>query len=450
MPATQKTGSDRPKIQQQRTQTVGYHRFFSKLLDIFMSNTQHDLSGRCRVCNAQISAFMSFGRMPIANGFLNDDEIPNEYFFELAPAVCSKCSMFQLIEQPRPDKMFHGQYAFYSSTSRYMQLHFEAFADQVMAGILNAQPDPFVVELGSNDGIMLRHFQERSIRHLGIEPSMNVANVARSRGIQTISAFFNRKLAEEIVAEHGRADALLAANVMCHIPDLPSVAAGAQHLLKPDGVMIFEEPYLGDMIAKTSYDQIYDEHVFMFSATSITRALAPHDLELVDVAPQITHGGSMRYTLAPKGSRQATGRVAKQLAQERAQGLHNAETYLQFKQNCENSRARLMQTLDELSGKGKRVVGYGATSKSTTVINYCGITPQHVEFISDTTPIKQGKLSPGAHIPVRPYGDFTRAYPDYALLFAWNHATEIHEKEQAFIAAGGRWIVYVPDVRVIS
>ena len=415
-----------------------------------MSNIQHDMSGRCRVCDAPISAFMSFGRMPIANGFLAGEEITGEYFFELAPAFCDRCSMFQLIEQPQPDKMFHGNYAFYSSTSRYMQMHFEAFAKTVMADMLKGRTDPFVVELGSNDGIMLRHFHESGMRHLGIEPSVNVADVARGRGIRTISAFFNRKLAEDIVAEHGRADVMLAANVMCHIPDLPGVAAGAQHLLKPDGVFIFEDPYLGDMIAKTSYDQIYDEHVFIFSATSIARAFAPHGLELVDVAPQITHGGSMRYTLAPKGSRPATARVAEQLAKERAQGLEKAGTYQQFKQNCENSRTHLMRTLNELRGQGKRVVGYGATSKSTTVTNYCGITPQHVEFISDTTPIKQGKLSPGAHIPVRPYTEFTREYPDYALLFAWNHATEIREKEQAFIASGGRWIVYVPDVKVVA
>jgi methylation protein EvaC len=413
-----------------------------------MSDTE--LFGRCRVCDAAISTFMSFGRMPIANGFLTDEQIPNEYFFELAPSFCGQCSMFQLVEQPQPDKMFHSHYAFYSSTSRYMQLHFEAFAKVVIADVLAERVDPFVVELGSNDGIMLRHFHDRGIRHLGVEPSVNVADVARSRGIRTISAFFNRKLAEEIVAEHGRADVMLAANVMCHIPDLRGVAAGAQYLLKAGGVFIFEDPYLGDMIAKTSYDQIYDEHVFIFSATSIAHAFAPHGLELVDVAAQITHGGSMRYTLAPKGSRRATARVAEQLAKERTQGLDKAETYQRFKQNCENSRARLMQALDELRGQAKRVVGYGATSKSTTVTNYCGITPQHVEFISDTTPIKQGKLSPGAHIPVRPYAEFTRTYPDYALLFAWNHAVEIRQKEQAFVAAGGRWLVYVPDVEVIS
>ncbi len=415
-----------------------------------MPETSRSLSRRCRVCDAAISAFMSFGRMPIANGFLAAEEVKDEFFFELAPAFCERCGMFQIVEQPAPDRMFHAQYAFFSSTSRYMQRHFAGFAEAVMRDILAGRPDPFVVELGSNDGIMLRHFHDRGIRHLGIEPSTNVADVARRQGIRTVSEFFDRALADRIVAEHGRADAMLAANVMCHIPDLPGVAAGAARLLKPDGVFIFEDPYLGDMIAKTSYDQIYDEHVFIFSATSIGRAFAPHGLELVDVAPQTTHGGSMRYTLARTGSRPASPRVAEQLAKERAQGLDRPETYLRFKANCETSRRLLMGTLDDLRKAGKRVVGYGATSKSTTVTNYCGITPAHVAFISDTTPIKQGKLSPGAHIPVRPHAAFAEAYPDYALLFAWNHAAEIREKEQAFLAAGGRWIVYVPEVKIVS
>jgi methylation protein EvaC len=393
---------------------------------------------------------MSFGRMPIANGFLRPDETENEYFFELAPAFCKACGMFQLVQQPDPQKMFHEQYAFYSSTSRYMQAHFEAFAHAVINTVLAGCDNPFVVELGSNDGIMLRHFKQRGVRHLGVEPSTNVAEVARAQGISTISAFFDRRLADEIATEQGSADAILAANVMCHIPDLPGVAAGVQRLLKADGVFMFEDPYLGDMIAKTSYDQIYDEHVFIFSASSVQRAFAAFGLELVDVMPQITHGGSMRYTLAPRGSRQVSKKVNEQLAKEAALGLDRAETYLQFKTNCENSRAALIQTLERFRNQQKRVVGYGATSKSTTVINYCGITPAHVEFISDTTPIKQGRLSPGAHIPVKAYGEFAKRYPDYALLFAWNHAAEIREKEVGFVGAGGRWIIYVPEVAIVS
>ena len=402
----------------------------------------------CRICSSKIESFMSFGRMPIANGFLLPEQVATEYFFNLAPAFCGHCGMFQIVEQPAPEKMFHSEYAFYSSTSRYMQIHFKSFADLVLQGTLAGRQNPFVVELGSNDGIMLKHFKDAGIRHLGIEPSTNVAEIARSLGITTISKFFNRELADRIVAEHGLADAVLSANVMCHIPDLSSVAAGIRRLLKPDGVLMFEDPYLGDMIAKTSYDQIYDEHVFIFSAASISWAFGRHGLELIDVMPQVTHGGSMRYILAPKGSHPVSPNVQQQLSKELTQGLNKPETYDRFRLNCEASRDALMQTLESLRREGKRVVGYGATSKSTTVTNYCGIGPQHVEFITDTTPIKQGKLSPGAHIPVKPYEAFTENLPEYALLFAWNHASEIREKEQAFKDKGGKWIVYVPKVEV--
>lgn len=404
----------------------------------------------CRVCNENIEPFMSFGKMPIANGFLTPDEYSTEYFFELAPAFCSQCGMFQLMEQPAPEKMFHENYAFFSSTSRYMKKHFKEFADMVMANVLSGRDTPFVVELGSNDGIMLSNFKEAGFRHLGIEPSENVADVAREQGINTISQFFNLDMAKHLVEEYGQADAVLSANVMCHIPDINTVAAGIAHLLKPDGVLMFEDPYLGDMIAKTSYDQIYDEHVFIFSATSVERAFRQHGLELIDVMPQITHGGSMRYVLAPKGSHTVSINVAELFKREKEQGLDEANTYEKFRKNCEASRQTLVHLLESLRREGKRVVGYGATSKSTTVTNYCRIGPEHIEFISDTTPIKQGKFTPGSHIPVRPYEEFLQSPPEYALLFAWNHAKEIFEKEQSFKADGGKWITFVPKVRVIE
>jgi methylation protein EvaC len=404
----------------------------------------------CRVCDSNIEPFMSFGKMPIANGFLTADQIASEYFFELAPAFCSHCGMFQLMDQPAAEKMFHENYAFFSSTSRHMQAHFKAFAELVISRICSKRDDPFVVELGSNDGIMLRNFKEAGYRHLGVEPSENVADVARAQGIQTLSEFFSLALADRLVAEHGHADAVLSANVMCHIPDINAVAAGIARLLKPDGVLMFEDPYLGDMIAKTSYDQIYDEHVFIFSATSVAWAFGQHGLELIDVLPQLTHGGSMRYVLAHRGSHPASPNVAVLLEKERTQGLHQPETYDRFRSNCEASRKALRDLLESLRLEGKRVVGYGATSKSTTVTNYCGIGPEHIEFISDTTPIKQGKLTPGSHIPVKPYQAFVQNPPDYALLFAWNHATEIFEKEQAFKAAGGKWITFVPSVGIIE
>ncbi len=403
----------------------------------------------CRVCSAPISSFMSFGQMPIANGFLSPHQFDQEKFFELAPAFCDQCGMVQLIDQPDPAEMFHENYAFFSRTSKYMIAHFRRFAETVFDGHLKGKLDPFVVELGSNDGIMLLNFKERGIRHLGVEPSANVAEVARRDGVNTLNAFFDEVQARKIVAENGRADAVLAANVMCHIPDLPTLMRGIRHLLKDDGVLSFEDPYLGDVIEKTSYDQLYDEHVFLFSAGSIAWAGALAGLELIEVAPQVTHGGSMRYTLAPVGSHAVSPRVGDLLAKEAALGLGRTETYEKFRLACEQSRDALIGMLDDLRRRGKRVVGYAATSKSTTVINYCGITPDHIAFISDTTPVKQGKFSPGMHIPVRPHAEFAANPPDYALLFAWNHKNEIMENEKGYTTGGGKWIVYVPEVGII-
>jgi methylation protein EvaC len=341
--------------------------------------------------------------------------------------------------------MFHENYAFFSSTSTRMATHFAAFAESVRSKYLTGN-DPFVVEIGSNDGIMLQNFAKAGIRHLGVEPSANVAQVAIDKGIRTVCRFFDESFAKEIVAEHGKAQALLGANVMCHIPTLHSVAAGAAHLLERGGVLVFEDPYMGDILTKVSYDQIYDEHAFYFSVSSLSKLFEQHDMEIIDCAPQDVHGGSMRYTIAHRGARPVSAAVAAQRAIEDKLGLAHVESYALLRKKIERSRDALKGELERLRRDGKRVVGYGATSKSTTVTMYCGIGPDLVEFISDTTPIKQGKLSPGAHIPVRPYQDFTARYPDVALLFAWNHAQEIKAKETRFREAGGKWLEYVPEV----
>lgn len=383
--------------------------------------------------------------MPLGNGFLVPDQFADEYFYRMQVGFCAACGMVQLLDQPDRERMFHENYAFFSGTSSYMARHFKAFADHVIGDYLVAG-NPFVVEMGSNDGIMLQNFAAAGIRHLGIEPSKNVARVAIDRGVDTVTEFFGADLARRIVSERGQADAFLAANVMCHIPYIHSIVEGIDLLLKPTGVVLFEDPYLGDVIEKTSYDQIYDEHTFLFSVASVSSLFERYGMEVIDVEPQPTHGGSMRYVIARRGMYPVAQRVAVQREKERVFGLHLPETYERFRGNCEASREQLMALLHDLKAKGKRVVGYGATSKSTTIINYCGITPELIEFISDTTPIKQGKFSPGAHVPVRPYEEFVNAYPDCALLFAWNHAAEIMEKEGAFRAAGGKWIVYVPKV----
>jgi len=403
---------------------------------------------KCLISGAETETFMSFGKMPIANGFLTPEQYNSEHFFELKVGFCPESKMVQLTELVEQERMFHENYAFFSSTSTRMVQHFKAFSDYARQRFAGSR-DPFVVEIGSNDGILLQNFAQAGIRHLGIEPSANVAEVARSKGINTISKFFDEKLAEEIISEHGQADAFMGANVMCHIPYMHSVVAGIKLLLKPKGVLIFEDPYLGDIIQKTSYDQIYDEHAFYFSVASVGYVMEKHGLEIIDVLPQNVHGGSMRYVISHTGAHPVSANVAGQLAKEDALGLRKIETYRTFKKNVERSRDKLMTLLRDLKKQEKRVAAYGATSKSTTVTNYCGITPDLVEYISDTTPIKQGKFSPGAHIPVKAYQEFASRPPEYALLFAWNHGEEIMAKETEFRAKGGKFILYVPDVQVV-
>lgn len=402
----------------------------------------------CLICRTPFAPFMSFGKQPIANAFLTPDQFAAEFFYELKVGVCPSCRMVQLAELVDPAKLFHEEYAFFSSTSKGMTAHFKELAEMLRSRYLVGD-NQLVVEIGSNDGILLQNFTDRGTRILGIEPSANVAAVAIEKGIRTISRFFNEELAREIVEQDGHADAVVAANVMCHIADLHSVMRGVRVLLKPSGVLVFEDPYLLDIVEKASYDQIYDEHAFYFSVTALARFFEMHEMEIVDVEPQNVHGGSMRYTVRHRGAGRVSAAVEKQIARERGARLDRDETFVDLRKRIEGSRTELLRVLRTARDEGKRVVGYGATSKSTTVTNYCGITSELVEFISDTTPIKQQKYSPGTHIPVRPYSEFADRPPNYALLFAWNHAKEIYEKERAFVANGGRFIVYVPTVDLV-
>jgi methylation protein EvaC len=389
--------------------------------------------------------------MPIANGFLDECQFKDEYFFDLKTAFCEKCKTFQLVQQPRPEMMFHDHYAFFSSTSQAMIDHFGQMARSYLNDFNLNRANAFVIELGSNDGVMLKHFANIGIKHLGIEPSANVAEAARKNGVNTITKFFSKDVALEITEEYGKADLISAANVMCHIPDLHSVGDGVEILLKDDGVFVFEDPYLGDMIQKTSYDQIYDEHVYLFALQSVSNIFANHGLEVFRVSPQITHGGSMRYYLCRKGKRPIEESVNHQQQAERHLKLDSIETFVSFRNACEQHKRDFLNLLTGLKNKGKRVVGYAATSKSTTVLNYCGIEPKLIEYICDTTPIKQNKFSPGVHIPIKPYEYFKKDSPDYVVLFGWNHAKEILTKESAAGGGGGyKWITFVPEVKILT
>ena len=401
----------------------------------------------CLVCASDMSPFISFGKMPVANGFLMPEEYKEEFFFDLQVGLCPSCSMVQLTELVAPDQLFHENYAYFASTSASMTAHFARFAQDVTQRLEGVQ-DPFVIEIGSNDGIMLQNFSRASVRHLGVEPSENVAAEARRQGIDTKSCFFNEATAGDLLAEHGPANAILGANAVSHIPDINSLLAGVSKLLAVGGIFMFEEPYLGEVIAKTAYDQFYDEHVFYFCLTSLSNALARHGLVIIDASAQETHGGSMRYVIAREGERPVSATVLELQKHEESLGLGQLATFMALKDRIDTSSQKLVALLENLKSEGKRVVGYGATSKSTTVTNYAQIGQDLVEFISDTTPTKQGKFTPGMHIPVKPYQDFKASYPDYALLLAWNHGEEIIANEQDFLRQGGRFITFVPRVEI--
>jgi methylation protein EvaC len=401
----------------------------------------------CRICQQPMEPFISFGPMPIANGFLAPEEFSQEYFYDLAVCFCGRCGMVQLQEQPDPARLFHSAYPFLTGTSQHMQSHFSQWTESLQDRV--RESDAFVIEIGCNDGTLLRPFAERGIRHLGVDPSRNVSEFAREHGVQTLCTFFDEETAALIKGEHGAADLILAANVMCHIPDLHSSLAGIRSLLKPSGWFVFEEPYLGDVMKKTAFDQFYDEHVFLFSLRALQYAFSLHGLEIFHAEPQWTHGGSMRYFAGLQGEHPTRDSLGRILQEEAAQGLSKAETYAAFAVRCDETRMKFQELLDNLKRQGKRVAGYAATSKSTTLLNYAGITPRQIDGIYDTTPMKQGKFSPGVHLPILPDQDFSKNTPDYAVLFAWNHAEEIFQKEKDFQRRGGKWILFVPEVRVL-
>lgn len=403
--------------------------------------------GICRICRGDVEEFLDLGRQPLSDRFLEPGATDEEFFYRLRVGQCRACTMVQLTEEVPRHLMFHADYPYHSSGSSVMREHFAGVAQTFLATELTG-PDPFIVEMGCNDGIMLSTIQEAGVRHLGFEPSNGVADVARSKGVRVRTDFFEESTAREVRAAEGPADVIYTANTMCHIPYLDSVLKGADALLAPNGVFVFEDPYLGDIVAQTSFDQIYDEHFYLFSAGSVQAMAERFGFELVNVERLPVHGGEVRYTLARTGVHTPTEAVTRLLAGEREQRLTELATLRTFAANVHTIREDLVALLERLRAEGRSVVGYGATAKSATVTNFCGIGPELVSFVCDTTPDKQNRLTPGQHIPVRPAAAFSDPYPDYALLFAWNHAEEIMAKEQEFQQSGGRWIRYVPDVRV--
>lgn len=398
----------------------------------------------------ELIEFLSLGQMPIANAFLSKEKLSEpEYFFHLRVGFCKKCYMVQLIDLVPKEKLFNANYAYFSSVSKTMEYHFRDFAAEVSRKFLNDSND-LVVELGSNDGIMLKYYKKSGFRTLGIEPSANVADVARSKGIDTWSVFFNEKTARKIVEEKGKAKSVVGANVICHIPDLHSLVKGIGILLDNDGVFIFEDPYLPDILSENAYDQVYDEHVYYFSVTSLKNLFDKHGLEVFDAQRQPTHGGSNRIFVKKKGGKYSVEKeLIEALSMEKEKGLQSVEPYREFAENVERSKKELYGTLKKIKADGKKICAYAASSKGTVVLNYCNVDTSLLDYVSDSTPTKQGLYMPGVHIPIVSPEMFASNPPDYALLLAWNYEKEILEKEKEYREKGGKFIIHVPYCRVV-
>ena len=385
----------------------------------------------CKITNKKIKPFMSFGNMPIANGFLKKKDLKKEFFFKMEVGFSKDISLFQLNDHPKPKLMFNKNYPFFTSSSKFMVAHFKNYAKWIKKKYFKNAKN--VIEIGSNDGSFLRNFKSNKINILGIEPSINVAKLANKNKIKTINKFFSYKTAKSLNKFKQKTDIVCAANAICHVPNLKDLIKGVDLLLSKKGKFIFEEPYLGSMYEKTSYDQIYDEHIFMFSVSSIKKIFDLFNFELIDVQKQITHGGSMRYVIARKGEYKIKKIVHKFLKEDIKKNINNIKGCKSFKKNCENSKKRLKKKILQIIKNGKNIAGYAATSKSTTILNYCGINYKHIDYICDTTKNKIGKYTPKTHIPIVNVDHYRNNLPDYTFLFAWNHKKEIFKKEKMII-----------------
>ena len=393
---------------------------------------------KCKITNKQIEPFMSFGKMPIANGFLHKDNFDKEFFFEMEVGFSSDVSLFQLNDHPKPKMMFNENYPFFTGSSQQMKIHFKNYAD--WAKKYHPSKIKNVIEIGSNDGTFLKNFHSNDFNILGFDPSSNVAEIALKDVINTVSEFFDKNSVGNQKKFIGNTDLICAANVICHVPNLNDLIEAVDVMLSKNGIFVFEEPYLGSMFEKVSYDQIYDEHIFIFSVSSVSKIFNLFDMELIDALPQSTHGGSMRYVVARKNVHHVSNNVDKILKSEKLKNLDNISSCVEFKNKCELSKIKTRESLFKFKKDNHKIAGYAATSKSTTILNYCNIDNKVIDYICDTTPEKIGKYSPGTHIPIVDMSHFKNFTPDVAYLFAWNHKDEIFKKEKKFT---GKWFSHV-------
>ena len=406
----------------------------------------------CLYCSAHLRhTVVDLGMSPLCESYLTAEQLNQmEPFYPLHVWVCERCFLVQVEEYVRPEGIF-TEYAYFSSYADSWLAHMKAYADMIAARLaLTAQSR--VVEVGSNDGYLLQYFVAKGIPVLGVEPARNVAETAIAKGIPTITKLFGRQTARELVAEGQQADLICGANVLAQVPDVNDFVAGLKLLLKPRGVITIEFPHLMRLMEENQFDTIYHEHFSYFSFRTAGRIFAAHGLTLFDVEELPTHGGSLRIYArhADDAAKPVTERATRLLAREEAAGFDRLETYASFTEQVHETKRRLLEFLIGARRKGKRIAGYGAPGKGNTLLNYCGIRTDFVEYTVDRNPYKQGKFLPGTHIPIHPPDKLRETRPDYILVLPWNLKDEI-VNQLAFIREwGGKFVVPIPETRVLE
>jgi SAM-dependent methyltransferase len=403
----------------------------------------------CRACGSTRGELvLDLGVQALANNLLRPEDLGKpEPRFPLRVFVCPDCWLLQITDLVPPVEMF-TEYLYFSSYSDTMLRHARTAAEHHRAE-QRLGADSFVVEVASNDGYLLQNFQRAGVPCLGIEPAANIAKVAREKGIETWTEFFGLKLAQRLRAERRRADLILGNNVFAHAPDINDFTAGLRELLQPGGRAVLEFPYGVDLVEKTEFDTIYHEHVFYFTLTPLVPLFRRHGLEIFHVDRLPIHGGSLRLHAGHAGARPVRTSVGELLAEERAKGVDQTPFYQGFAEQVRRLKTDLLRQLAGLKQRGQSVAAYGASAKGSTLLNYCGLGQETLDFVADRSTHKQGRLTPGTHLPIVPPEELAKRRPDHTLLLTWNFADEILEQQRAYRERGGMFIIPIPEVRTV-